>query len=423
MIKNFHLVDLRKLPIPLPPLEVQQEIVKKLESMLSKIKEAKELIKEAKETFKNRKASILHKAFTGELTKEWRNEDADSAFESLRHRKPDTEALEVSKPQTVMEMLQGIIDDSNTPPSRASGIAKKKGAKSIEEMLVPEDEHPYEIPEGWEWVKLGSIINLISGQDISAINCNDKKIGTPYILGASNITNNIFTPTRWIESPKIISVKNDILVSVKGTIGELYLQKEEKINISRQIMAIRMISNDIHLSYINYFLVFYVKQLQEKSRGVIPGLAREDILKTDLPLPPLEEQKQIVKILESLLEKEEKALSLLKMEKDLELLEKSILAKAFRGELTGNTDHTRTSRASVSASGETAMELLERVLREKHSLPPKATTGKTCKDAAPLRLKTTDSTLNEKPKNNTPKKTSGKNDIKPLKKNKEGKLF
>jgi len=61
------------------------------------------------------------------------------------------------------------------------------------------------------------------------------------------------------------------------------------------------------------------------------------------------------------------SLSLLNMEKDLELLEKSILAKAFRGELTA--DNTRTSRASVPVNVETAMELLERVLREKHKLP------------------------------------------------------
>ena len=52
-----------------------------------------------------------------------------------------------------------------------------------------------------------------------------------------------------------------------------------------------------------------------------------------IPLPPLDEQKEIIKQLESLLVKEDDAKELLDLEEHLDLLEKSILAKAFRGEL------------------------------------------------------------------------------------------
>ena len=103
-------------------------------------------------------------------------------------------------------------------------------------------------------VKLKNVIKLISGRDVSVSLCNDKSIGIPYILGASNIKDNKFFIERWIENPVVVSEKNDILLSVKGTIGKLYLQKEEKINISRQIMALRAL-NDLNTHYLYYFLI------------------------------------------------------------------------------------------------------------------------------------------------------------------------
>ena len=121
--------------------------------------------------------------------------------------------------------------------------AKKKETLTPEERLqaalVPDWEQPYKVPKNWCWVRFSKIINLISGRDAKLTDCNSLGIGIPYILGASNLENNVFTIERWIENPQVISLKNDVLLSVKGTIGKVYLQKEEKVNISRQIMAIR----------------------------------------------------------------------------------------------------------------------------------------------------------------------------------------
>lgn len=62
----------RRYPIPLPPLEVQQRIVERIESLFAKLDEAREKAESALESFERRKAAILHKAFTGELTRKWR---------------------------------------------------------------------------------------------------------------------------------------------------------------------------------------------------------------------------------------------------------------------------------------------------------------------------------------------------------------
>lgn len=202
-------------------------------------------------------------------------------------------------------------------------------------------------------VKLRNVIKLISGRDVSVSLCNDKSIGIPYILGASNIKDNKFFIERWIENPVVVSEKNDILLSVKGTIGKLYLQKEEKINISRQIMALRAL-NELNTHYLYYFLLRECERLKFEGNGLIPGISRKDILDLNILLPTLEEQQEIVNILDNLLAKYNKIKNLEQQLEKIELLKKAILAKAFRGELgTNNPDE------------ESAENLLKEILAEK----------------------------------------------------------
>lgn len=202
-------------------------------------------------------------------------------------------------------------------------------------------------------VKLKNVIKLISGRDVSVSLCNDKSIGIPYILGASNIKDNKFFIERWIENPVVVSEKNDILLSVKGTIGKLYLQKEEKINISRQIMALRAL-NELNTHYLYYFLLRECERLKFEGNGLIPGISRKDILDLNILLPTIEEQQEIVNTLDKLLAKYNKIKNLEQQLEKIELLKKAILAKAFRGELgTNNPDE------------ESAENLLKEILAEK----------------------------------------------------------
>lgn len=272
---------------PVAPLNEQQRIVNRIESLFVKLDRAKELIENTLAQFKQNKMAILHKAFTGELTVKWRKENN--------------------------------INEKNF----------------------------------FNKVKLKNVIKLISGRDVSVSLCNDKSIGIPYILGASNIKDNKFFIERWIENPVVVSEKNDILLSVKGTIGKLYLQKEEKINISRQIMALRAL-NELNTHYLYYFLLRECERLKFEGNGLIPGISRKDILDLNILLPTLEEQQEIVNILDKLLAKYNKIKNLEQQLEKIELLKKAILAKAFRGELgTNNPDE------------ESAENLLKEILAEK----------------------------------------------------------
>ena len=75
---NINQSILKETPIPFAPFEEQQRIVESIESLFSKLDEAKEKAQEVVDGFETRKAAILHKAFSGELTAKWREEnDAD----------------------------------------------------------------------------------------------------------------------------------------------------------------------------------------------------------------------------------------------------------------------------------------------------------------------------------------------------------
>ncbi len=149
----------------------------------------------------------------------------------------------------------------------------------------------YEIPEKWVYTRLGNIINLLSGRDLTPSDYNDKNIGIPYITGASNISNNKLIINRWTTKPVVISDKGDLLITCKGTIGTMAYNSEEQIHIARQIMAIS--SDYVELDYIKMFLELYTTALQSKAKSMIPGISREDIEQAMIPLPPINEQRRI----------------------------------------------------------------------------------------------------------------------------------
>ena len=73
-IANINTTTLGNYEIPLPPLPEQQRIVDRIESLFAKLDEAKEKAQAVVDSFEARKAAILHKAFTGELTAKWRED-------------------------------------------------------------------------------------------------------------------------------------------------------------------------------------------------------------------------------------------------------------------------------------------------------------------------------------------------------------
>lgn len=239
----------------------------------------------------------------------------------------------------------------------------KEGKLKKEKPLpaITDDEIPFDIPENWCWVKLGEITVLISGRDLEPNKYNDKEIGIPYITGASNFSNQQLFITRWTKEPKVIVSKGDLLLTCKGTVGELVILHENTAHIARQVMAVRS-TEKTNIYYILIFLKFYVNKLISMAKSMIPGIDRSMVLSAIVPLPPLAEQKRIVDKLDEILPELEK---LSQDETKLEELQKSfpqqlkssLLQAAIQGRLT----------EQLPEDGN-ALELLEEIKAEKQRL-------------------------------------------------------
>ena len=160
------------------------------------------------------------------------------------------------------------------------------------------DEIPFEIPDSWVWCRLSNLVLLLSGRDLELTQYNSVSNGIPYMTGASNFKNGILIKNRWTDTPIVISVLGDLLITCKGTIGEMAFHTIGDIHIARQIMAIR--SSFVDLNYIQYYLSANLQVLQRQANSMIPGISRGTLLNAIVPLPPLMEQARIVAIIKHL---------------------------------------------------------------------------------------------------------------------------
>ena len=183
--------------------------------------------------------------------------------------------------------------------------------RRINPDFTPSDNLHYEdCPKGWQVVTLKEIIILYSGRDLESTCCNAQRRGIPYLVGASCIENKRISVYRWTEYPEVVAKQNDILLSCKGTVGEVVLNQLGNVHIARQFMAIRSKSPQLILpEYVEIMIKSSIEKLRSAARGIIPGIAREDILEMVVAIPPVSEQRQILKRIDEI----EKSLALISL--------------------------------------------------------------------------------------------------------------
>lgn len=289
--RHFPIFD--RFAIPLPPLSEQQRIVECIESLFSKLDEAKEKAQEVIDSFETRKAAILHKAFSGELTAKWREENGVG--------------IESWERKTLGEVCNSIFDGDHMPPPKSeSGIP----------FLV-----------------------------IS--NVND---------GYLSFENTRFVPQEYYDAitdtrkPE----KGDVLYTLVGSFGiPVVVDTNAPFCFQRHMALLKPKS-------INTYFLWYLLQSQEmyqKASSIAKGVAQltvpiKGLRLMDFNRPSEEEQIEIVRILDSLLEKEDTSKDNAESIIDqIETMKKAILAHAFRGELGTNDPEE-----------ESAVELLKRIL-------------------------------------------------------------
>jgi len=266
--------------IPLPPLLEQQHIIKRIENLFKKLDRTKELVQYALDSFETRKAAILHKAFSGELTAKWRKENGIK-FESWKMKTLND----------VAEYKKGPFDSSITKA-----------------MFVPKSKNTYKVYEQ------GNAIRKTIAY------------GNYYI-----------NESKYNELKGFSINPSDIIISCAGTIGEVYKLPDncEKGVINQALMRVRIKDNIEEKYFILFFGEILKKDINDKAKGTaINNIPPFSVMKAmSINLPSLPEQQEIVRILDCLFEKERRARELCGVIGKIDLMKKAILARAFRGEL------------------------------------------------------------------------------------------
>ena len=155
-------------------------------------------------------------------------------------------------------------------------------------------------PQKWDKYKMGDLISLQSGQDFAPAEYNDQEIGVPYMTGASCIVKGETVVSRWTQIPRCYAYKGDTLLVCKGSgSGAVVRLTQEKAHIARQFMSLR--ANEKMTSNFCYYLTGFLSDgIKRNATGLIEGIDRGTVLNQTVFLPPLHEQKKIVRFFSKL---------------------------------------------------------------------------------------------------------------------------
>lgn len=289
--------------VPLAPLAEQQRIVDRIESLFSKLDEAKEKAQAVVDSFETRKAAILHKAFTGELTKKWR------------------------KSANTRWVYKKIKD------------CCKLGSGGTPSRKVP-DFYKGDIP----WIKTGEI-------EWNDIYDTEEKITQSAIDNSS----------ARCYKPGVVLVAMYGMGVTRGKASILRVQAATN-------QAVCVLEPQSALLYNRYLLYYFMRNYWDIREKAVGGnqlnLSLTIIKELNIEIPPIDEQVEIVQILDDLFAKEQQTKEAAEVVLDqIDLMKKSILARAFRGELGTN-----------DPSEESAVELLRQVIEQEDGdvIRPKA---------------------------------------------------
>ncbi|EFH3859378.1 restriction endonuclease subunit S [Escherichia coli] len=335
-----HFKYFKELKIDIPAWEEQKIIAEKLDTLLAQVESTKARLEQIPQILKRFRQAVLGTAMSGNLTGEWRL--------------------------------------SNHSIILAEEIEENKN-RLIEKKLVKKDltyaslDKRYSLPPSWLYIKLQSVSTKITDGEHKT---PKRETAGKFLLSARNIQDGYIklADVDYVGDAEFQKLRNrcdpdygDILISCSGSIGRVCLVDENsKYVMVRSVALVKLMQDFVINKYMMFLLQspLLQKEIEENSKSTAQSnLFLGPIKNLGIPLPPVSEQHEIVRRVEQLfayadtIEKQvNNALA------RVNNLTQSILAKAFRGELTAQW---RAENPELISGENSAAALLEKIKAER----------------------------------------------------------
>ena len=286
--------DLENYAYPIPPLPEQQRIVDRIESLFSKLDEAKEKAQAVVDGYEDRKAAILHQAFTGELTAEWRKNQTIDVVEW--------------KQATFDDIIISIKNGTTTKQNKEMNNYPVTRIESLQRGTI-------------DFSRLGYIVDPTTLSEDDYYKENDialSHINSAAHVGKTALIKASFLPL--VHGMNLLRIRLNSLC-----IPEFFIWYSRSVEYKEQIThRINMAVNQVSIN--------------QKQLRTVP-----------IPIPQTKEQEIIVRLLNDSINKLEQVRDTAEqIISQIDTMKKAILARAFRGELGTNDPSELPADISIS---------------------------------------------------------------------------
>ena len=272
--KELGLSSILKVNIPLPPLSEQSRIAAKIAQLFALLRKVESSTQQYAKLQTLLKSKVLDLAMRGKLVKQ------------DPHDEPASVLLEKIKAEKEQLVKEGKIKKSKSLPP------------------ITDDEKPFDIPDSWEWVRLGDVYHFV-----------DYRGKTPHkissgirLITAKNVRNGYIKlePEEFISleehkerSTRGLINKGDIFITTEAPMGLVALNNfDEPIATAQRLITLQKVSKYQDSSFAAFQMQssFFQKKLQQKATGsTVKGIKASNLKQVLILIPPLAEQRRTVK--------------------------------------------------------------------------------------------------------------------------------
>lgn len=373
--------------LPLPPLAEQRRIVSKIEALQERSRRAREALSEVGQLLEQFRQSVLAAAFRGDLTADWRaaHPNVESASELLQRirteRRRHWEQAELAKYEAKGQKLPKNWQDKYDEP------------EPVDDFDLPE------LPEGWVWATVDELSSHIVDCPHSTPKWTEEgKLcvrTTEFRPGRLDLANARFVSQETFDEriQRLKPQPGDILYSREGGILGISCQvpADTELCLGQRMMLMR---TDVH--FLSRLLMHWLNSPQTLDRvkrltlgSASPHLNVGEVKRFLVPVAPLDEQSRLLALIESCLATPEGCGQMATdYEQQLDQLDQSILAKAFRGELVPQDPSDEPASVLLAQIREQRAQQVEAARRNKKTSQPhqRNKTGKQSPRLTPQQL-------------------------------------